>query len=62
MAQQPAAGPPDIDFQAIIEQSLAGIYVMQDERFVYSNATWAGMAGALTGTNWNSPWQACNNA
>jgi PAS domain S-box-containing protein len=45
MAQLPGAGPPDIDFQAIIEQSLAGIYVMQDERFVYSNATWAGMIG-----------------
>jgi PAS domain S-box-containing protein len=39
------AGPPDIPFQAMIEQSLAGIYVMQDERFVYSNATWAAMAG-----------------
>jgi len=35
----------DIPFQAIIEQSLAGIYVMQDERFVYCNATWAAMAG-----------------
>lgn len=45
MAQLPGAGPPDIDFQAIIEQSLAGIYVMQDERFVYSNATWAAIAG-----------------
>ncbi len=47
MAQLPGAGPPDIDidFQAIIEQSLAGIYVMQDECFVYSNATWAGMVG-----------------
>jgi PAS domain S-box-containing protein len=39
------ADAPDIPFQAIIEQSLAGIYVMQDERFVYSNATWAAMAG-----------------
>ena len=45
MAQLPDAGPPDLDFQAIIEQSLAGIYVMQDECFVYSNATWAGMVG-----------------
>lgn len=35
----------DVPFQAIIEQSLAGIYVMQDERFVYCNATWAGMVG-----------------
>jgi PAS domain S-box-containing protein len=36
---------PDIPFQGIIEQSLAGIYIMQDERFVYSNATWAAMVG-----------------
>ncbi len=43
--QTPPAEPPDLPFQAIIEQSLAGIYVMQDERFVYSNATWAGMVG-----------------
>ncbi len=35
----------DIPFQAIIEQSLAGIYIMQDERFVYSNATWAALIG-----------------
>jgi len=35
----------DIPFQAIIEQSLAGVYIMQDERFCYSNATWAAMAG-----------------
>ncbi len=35
----------DVPFQAIIEQSLAGIYIMQDERFVYSNATWAAMVG-----------------
>jgi len=39
------SGSPAVPFQAIIEQSLAGIYVMQDERFVYSNATWAGMCG-----------------
>lgn len=36
---------PNVPFQAIIEQSLAGIYIMQDERFVYSNATWAAMVG-----------------
>ncbi|WP_372658959.1 PAS domain-containing sensor histidine kinase [Hydrogenophaga sp.] len=36
---------PEVPFQAIIEQALAGIYVMQDERFVYSNKTWAGMVG-----------------
>jgi PAS domain S-box-containing protein len=39
------SGSSVVPFQAIIEQSLAGIYVMQDERFVYSNATWAGMCG-----------------
>ena len=38
-------GSSVVPFQAIVEQSLAGIYVMQDERFVYSNATWAGMCG-----------------
>lgn len=41
----PGEAAPDIPFQAIIEQSLAGIYVMQDERFVYANATWAAMVG-----------------
>lgn len=35
----------EIPFQAIIEQSLAGIYVLQDECFCYSNATFAGMLG-----------------
>lgn len=35
----------DIPFQAVIEQSLAGVYIMQDERFCYSNATWAAMVG-----------------
>jgi len=36
---------PDIPYQAIIEQSLAGIYVLQDEIFCYANATFAGIAG-----------------
>ncbi|SEM55334.1 PAS domain S-box-containing protein [Variovorax sp. YR750] len=36
---------PNVPFQAMIEQSLAGIYVLQDERFVYSNKTWANMIG-----------------
>lgn len=35
----------DIPFQAFIEQSLAGVYIMQDERFCYSNATWAAIVG-----------------
>jgi two-component system, NarL family, sensor histidine kinase UhpB len=36
---------PDIPYQAIIEQSLAGIYVLQDEIFCYANATFAAMCG-----------------
>ena len=36
---------PEIPYQAIIEQSLAGIYVLQDECFCYANATFAGMLG-----------------
>lgn len=36
---------PDIPYQAIIEQSLAGIYVLQDEVFCYANATFAAMCG-----------------
>ncbi|MGB4063626.1 MAG: PAS domain-containing sensor histidine kinase [Azonexus sp.] len=38
---------PDIDipFRGIVEQSLAGMYVIQDEVFQYVNATFAGMLG-----------------
>ncbi|MGR4871430.1 PAS domain S-box protein [Variovorax sp. LARHSF232] len=36
---------PDVPFEAIVEQSVAGIYVIQDDHFVYANATWAAMAG-----------------
>jgi len=36
---------PDVPFHAIVEQSIAGIYVLQDECFVYTNTTWAGMLG-----------------
>lgn len=35
----------DIPFRGIVEQSLAGMYVIQDEIFVYVNATFAGMLG-----------------
>lgn len=35
----------DIPFRGIVEQSLAGIYVIQDEVFQYANATFAGMMG-----------------
>lgn len=43
--ETPRDDVPTVPFQVIIEQSLAGIYIMQDERFVYSNATWAAMVG-----------------
>ncbi|HYP72090.1 MAG TPA: PAS domain S-box protein, partial [Variovorax sp.] len=36
---------PDVPFEAIVEQSVAGIYVIQDDHFVYANSTWAAMAG-----------------
>jgi PAS domain S-box-containing protein len=35
----------DIPFHAIVEQSVAGIYVIQDECFAYANVTWAGLVG-----------------
>lgn len=35
----------DNPFHAIVEQSVAGIYVMQDECFVYCNQIWAEMIG-----------------
>ncbi|MEO8838371.1 MAG: PAS domain-containing sensor histidine kinase [Herbaspirillum sp.] len=36
---------PDIPFRALVEQSIAGIYVIQDECFVYVNATYAAFTG-----------------
>ena len=35
----------DVPFRGIVEQSLAGMYVIQDEVFQYVNATFAGMLG-----------------
>jgi len=35
----------EIPFRGLVEQSLAGMYVIQDEIFQYSNATFAGMLG-----------------
>lgn len=35
----------DFSFHTLVEQMVAGIYVIQDDRFVYSNATWAAIAG-----------------
>ncbi|WP_077036329.1 PAS domain-containing sensor histidine kinase [Pelomonas sp. KK5] len=45
MSDESTTGVPDIPYQAIIEQSLAGIYVIQDEVFCYANATFAAIAG-----------------
>jgi two-component system sensor histidine kinase UhpB len=44
---QSAAHPQfsKVSFHAIVEQSVAGIYVLQDECFVYTNCTWAAMLG-----------------
>lgn len=35
----------DVPFRGIVEQSLAGIYVVLDERFMYANDTFAAMFG-----------------
>lgn len=35
----------DIPFRGIVEQSLAGVYVIQDEIFRYVNSTFAAIAG-----------------
>jgi PAS domain S-box-containing protein len=35
----------DVPFRGIVEQSLAGIYVVLDERFIYANDTFAAMFG-----------------
>jgi PAS domain S-box-containing protein len=41
---------PDFDissipFRGLVEQALAGVYIIQDEVFQYANATWAAMTG-----------------
>lgn len=36
---------PPVPFQGLVEQSLAGFYIIQDEVFQYCNATFAGMVG-----------------
>src|SRR5476649_2805218 len=38
----------EVSFHAIVEQSVAGIYVLQDECFVYANTTWAALLGYTT--------------
>lgn len=40
-----ADGEFGIPFPALVEQSVAGIYVLQDECFVYCNRMWAAMTG-----------------
>lgn len=45
MSSNAAPATADFPFQAIVEQSLAGIYVLQDERFQYVNSTWADLVG-----------------
>ena len=35
----------DIPFRGIVEQSLAGVYIVLDECFIYANETFAGMFG-----------------
>lgn len=40
-----ARPPTNMPFDAIVEQSVAGIYVLQDERFVYANATMGAIVG-----------------
>jgi PAS domain S-box-containing protein len=35
----------DIPFRGIVEQSVVGVYVVLDERFMYANETFAGMFG-----------------
>lgn len=42
---EPALGFDDVPFRGIVEQSLAGIYVVLDERFMYANDTFAAMFG-----------------
>ena len=40
-----ATGIESVPFRGIVEQSVAGIYILQDEHFHYANATFGGMAG-----------------
>jgi two-component system sensor histidine kinase UhpB len=42
---EPALDFDDVPFRGIVEQSLAGIYVVLDERFMYANDTFAAMFG-----------------
>jgi len=48
-----------VPFRGIVEQSVAGIYILQDEHFQYTNATFAGMAGYSTDEVINKPLRDC---
>ncbi|MCJ0762527.1 PAS domain-containing sensor histidine kinase [Variovorax terrae] len=48
-----------VPFRGIVEQSVAGIYILQDEHFQYTNATFAGMAGYATDEVINKPLRDC---
>ena len=42
---QPTPATEPVPYQGLVEQSLAGFYIIQDEIFQYCNATFARMAG-----------------
>lgn len=48
-----------VPFRGIVEQSVAGIYILQDEHFQYSNATFAAMAGYTTDELIGKPLREC---
>jgi len=50
---------PSVPFRGIVEQSVAGVYILQDEHFQYTNATFAGMAGYSTDEVLGKPLRDC---
>lgn len=48
-----------VPFRGIVEQSVAGIYILQDEHFQYTNATFSGMAGYSTDEVVGKPLRDC---
>ncbi|HMN22803.1 MAG TPA: PAS domain-containing sensor histidine kinase [Ottowia sp.] len=62
MANEQTAEPFDLEsvpFRGIVEQSVAGIYILQDETFQYANATFAAMAGYSATEAINRPLRDC---
>jgi len=45
LSSTPLLSFDDVPFRGIVEQSLAGVYVVLDERFMYANDTFAAMFG-----------------